>query len=124
MLTLKINRNQIIRIDVAIYNSKGPKLIGELISEGICNNDIISDNTPSQTPQPLVSLDGFYESSETRTNATIVGNGRIEVLNKNCQPIPNRYIDSLDRIFVLGIYPSLKFIEVVYPASVKCIMLI
>lgn len=105
--------------DVAIYKSKGPKLIGELIAEGICNKDISSDDTTNQTQQPSVSLDGFYESSETRTNATIVGKGRIAVLNKNCQPIPDRYIDSLDRIFVLGIYPSLKFIEVVYPASGK-----
>ncbi len=105
--------------DVEIYKAKGPKLIGELIAEGICNKDIQTDNTPSSTSQDSVSLDGFYESSETRTNATIVGNGRIAVLNKNCQPISNRYIDSLDRIFVLGIYPSFKFIEVIYPASGK-----
>ncbi|WP_283702932.1 N-acetylmuramoyl-L-alanine amidase [Clostridium perfringens] len=104
--------------DVSIYKAKGFNLIGELIAEGICNKDIKTDNIPSQT-QSSVSLDGFYESSETRTNATIVGEGRISVLNKNCEPIPNRYIDSLDRIFVLGIYPSLKFIEIVYPGSEK-----
>ena len=104
--------------DVSIYKAKGSNLIGELIAEGICNKDIKTDNIPSQT-QSSVSLDGFYESSETRTNATIVGEGRISVLNKNCEPIPNRYIDSLDRIFVLGIYPSLKFIEIVYPGSEK-----
>ncbi|HAT4350880.1 TPA: SH3 domain-containing protein [Clostridium perfringens] len=104
--------------DVSIYKAKGSNLIGELIAEGICNKDIQTDNIPSQT-QSSVSLDGFYESSETKTNATIVGEGRISVLNKNCEPIPNRYIDSLDRIFVLGIYPSLKFIEIVYPGSEK-----
>ncbi|MGU8770078.1 N-acetylmuramoyl-L-alanine amidase [Clostridium perfringens] len=104
--------------DVSIYKAKGSNLIGELIAEGICNKDIQTDNISSQT-QSSVSLDGFYESSETRTNATIVGEGRISVLNKNCEPIPNRYIDSLDRIFVLGIYPSLKFIEIVYPGSEK-----
>lgn len=104
--------------DVAIYKAKGSNLIGELIAEGICNKDIQTDNIPSQTPSS-VSLEGFYESSETRTNATIVGEGRISVLNKNCEPIPNRYVDSLDRIFVLGIYPSLKFIEIVYPGSEK-----
>lgn len=104
--------------DVSIYKAKGSNLIGELIAEGICDKDIQTDNIPSQT-QPSVSLDGFYESSETRTNATIVGEGRISVLNKNCEPIPNRYIDSLDRIFVLGIYPSLKFIEIIYPGSEK-----
>ncbi|EOU1998937.1 N-acetylmuramoyl-L-alanine amidase [Clostridium perfringens] len=104
--------------DVSIYKATGANLIGELIAEGICNKDIKTDNIPSQT-QSSVSLDGFYESSETRTNATIVGEGRISVLNKNCEPIPNRYIDSLDRIFVLGIYPSLKFIEIVYPGSEK-----
>lgn len=104
--------------DVSIYKATGANLIGELIAEGICNKDIQTDNIPSQT-QSSVSLDGFYESSETKTNATIVGEGRISVLNKNCEPIPNRYIDSLDRIFVLGIYPSLKFIEIVYPGSEK-----
>ncbi|MGU8519890.1 N-acetylmuramoyl-L-alanine amidase [Clostridium perfringens] len=104
--------------DVSIYKATGANLIGELIAVGICNKDIQTDNISSQT-QSSVSLDGFYESSETRTNATIVGEGRISVLNKNCEPIPNRYIDSLDRIFVLGIYPSLKFIEIVYPGSEK-----
>ena len=104
--------------DVSIYKAKGSNLIGELIAEGICDKDIQTDNIPSQI-QPSVLLDGFYVSSETRTNATIVGEGRISVLNKNCEPIPNRYIDSLDRIFVLGIYPSLKFIEIVYPGSEK-----
>lgn len=66
-----------------------------------------------------ISLDGFYESSETRVNATIVGKEDIKVLNSKCEVIPNRCISSLDRIFVLGIYPSSKFIEVVYPAGRK-----
>ncbi|PWX63747.1 N-acetylmuramoyl-L-alanine amidase, partial [Clostridium perfringens] len=51
--------------DVSIYKATGANLIGELIAEGICNKDIQTDNIPSQT-QSSVSLDGFYESSETR----------------------------------------------------------
>lgn len=62
---------------------------------------------------------GFYESDITRTNATIVGEGNIQVLDNKCNPIQGRYISSLDRIFVLGIYPSSKFIEVIYPGGSK-----
>lgn len=60
---------------------------------------------------------GFYESNEKRTNATIVGSGNIEVLNNKGEKVNNRYISSLDRIFVLGVYPSSKIIEVVYPGK-------
>ena len=104
--------------DVSIYKATGANLIGKLIAEGICNKDIKTDNIPSQT-QSSVSLDGFYESSETRTNATIVGLGDIEVLNDRCEVIKGRYISSLDRIYVLGIYPSSNFIEVIYPGRDK-----
>ncbi|WP_206762629.1 N-acetylmuramoyl-L-alanine amidase [Clostridium perfringens] len=62
---------------------------------------------------------GFYESDITRTNATIVGKGNIQVLDDKCNPIEGRYISSLDKIFVLGIYPSSKFIEVIYPGGDK-----
>ncbi|EGT4140930.1 N-acetylmuramoyl-L-alanine amidase [Clostridium perfringens] len=65
----------------------------------------------------IVSDNGFYRSDEERTNATIVGEGNIEVLDKNCKVIENRYISSLDRVFVLGIYPASKYIEVIYPAG-------
>ncbi|MGU8434344.1 N-acetylmuramoyl-L-alanine amidase [Clostridium perfringens] len=65
----------------------------------------------------IVSDNGFYRSDEERTNATIVGEGNIEVLDKNCKVIENRYIFSLDRVFVLGIYPASKYIEIIYPAG-------
>lgn len=65
----------------------------------------------------IVSDNGFYRSDEERTNATIVGEGNIEVLDKNCKVIENRYISSLDRVFVLGIYPASKYIEIIYPAG-------
>ncbi|MDC4245495.1 N-acetylmuramoyl-L-alanine amidase [Clostridium perfringens] len=61
----------------------------------------------------------FYESDITKTNATIVGEGNIQVLDDKCNPIEGRYISSLDKIFVLGIYPSSKFIEVIYPSGDK-----
>ena len=63
--------------------------------------------------------DGFYESSETRTNATIVGNGSIQVLDKDCNVISNRYISSGDKVFILGIYPSRNYVELVYPGKSK-----
>ena len=77
-----------------------------------------SKDSSSQTPTNT-SYKGFYESSETRTNATLVGEGSIKVLDEDCNPIPGRCIDSLDNLFVLGIYPSRKFIEVIYPAGDK-----
>lgn len=77
-----------------------------------------SKDSSSQTPANT-SYKGFYESSETRTNATLVGEGSIKVLDEDCNPIPGRCIDSLDNLFVLGIYPYRKFIEVIYPAGDK-----
>ncbi|MDM0533167.1 N-acetylmuramoyl-L-alanine amidase [Clostridium perfringens] len=65
------------------------------------------------------STNGFYESDIKKTNATIVGLGDIEVLNDKCEVIRDRYISSLDRIYVLGIYPSRNFIEVIYPGKDK-----
>lgn len=77
-----------------------------------------SKNTSNQTQTPAnTSYKGFYESSETRTNATLVGEGSIKVLDGNCNHVSGRWIDSLDRLFVVGIYPSRNFIEVVYPAK-------
>ncbi|WFB45987.1 N-acetylmuramoyl-L-alanine amidase [Clostridium perfringens] len=75
-----------------------------------------SKDSSSQTPTNT-SYKGFYESSETRTNATLVGEGSIKVLDEECNHLSGRWIDSLDRLFVIGIYPSRKFIEVVYPAG-------
>lgn len=103
--------------DVSIYKAKGPKLIGELIAEGICNKEISGGSTPSIPADN--NPKGFYESNETRTNATLVGEGSIEVLDEDCKPVPGRFIDSLDNLFVLGIYPSRNFIEVVYPGKNK-----
>ncbi len=77
-----------------------------------------SKDSSSQTPANT-SYKGFYESSETRTNATLVGEGSIKVLDEECNHLSGRWIDSLDRLFVIGIYPSRKFIEVVYPAGDK-----
>lgn len=78
-----------------------------------------SKDSSNQTQTSDTFYKGFYESNETRTNATLVGEGSIKVLDEDCNPIPGRYIDSLDNLFVLGIYPSRKFIEVVYPAGDK-----
>lgn len=79
-----------------------------------------SKDSSSQTQTPAnTSYKGFYESSETRTNATLVGEGSIKVIDEDCNLISGRYIDSLDRLFVIGIYPSKNFIEVVYPAGDK-----
>ena len=59
--------------------------------------------------------------SDDRTNAVIVGSGSVKVCNKYGQAVPNKYIDSLDRIFVDGVYPSRDIIEVIYPSgSKKC----
>lgn len=102
--------------DVRIYKEKGSDLIGKLIAEGISGTSIqtISDNSSSESCN-----EGFYESNITSTNATLVGKGSLQVIDKKCNAIKGRYIDSLDRIFVLGIYPSYKFIEVVYPSGNK-----
>lgn len=75
-----------------------------------------SKDSSSQTPTNT-SYKGFYESSETRTNATLVGEGSIKVLDEDCNHVDGRWIDSLDRLFVIGIYPSYGYIEVVYPAG-------
>ena len=77
-----------------------------------------SKDSSSQT-QANTSYKGFYESNETRTNATLVGEGSIKVLDEECNHVSGRWIDSLDRLFIIGIYPSRKFIEVVYPAGDK-----
>ncbi|EOT2968647.1 N-acetylmuramoyl-L-alanine amidase [Clostridium perfringens] len=105
------------------------KAIGRAIAYGILktlginfspNNSAVSNgSTSSSNTSPQVSHKGFYESSETRTNATLVGEGSIKVLDEDCNPIPGRCIDSLDNLFILGIYPSRKFIEVIYPAGDK-----
>ncbi|MDK0716673.1 N-acetylmuramoyl-L-alanine amidase [Clostridium perfringens] len=76
-----------------------------------------SKDSSSQTQTPANTYKGFYESNETRTNATLVGEGSIKVLDEECNHVSGRWIDSLDRLFVIGIYPSRKFIEVVYPAG-------
>ncbi len=79
-----------------------------------------SKNTSNQAQTPAnTSYKGFYESIETRTNATITGSGSISVLDENCNVIPNRYIDSGDKVFVLGIYPSRGYVELVYPGKRK-----
>lgn len=105
------------------------KAMGRAIAYGILktlginfspnNSSSSNGSTSSSNTSPQVSHKGFYESNETRTNATLVGEGSIKVLDEECNPIPGRYIDSLDRLFVIGIYPSRKFIEVVYPAGDK-----
>lgn len=66
---------------------------------------------------PVENKNGFYETDEERTNATLVGEGSIKVLDKDCNHVAGRWIDSLDRLFVIGIYPSYGYIEVVYPAG-------
>ncbi|MDK0668826.1 N-acetylmuramoyl-L-alanine amidase [Clostridium perfringens] len=68
-------------------------------------------------PTPVENKNGFYETDEERTNATLVGEGSIKVLDKDCNHVDGRWIDSLDRLFVIGIYPSYGYIEVVYPAG-------
>lgn len=102
--------------DVKIYNEKGYDLIGKLIAEGVSNSKLESTNN-NKPEAPQVDYKGFYESTEKRTNATLVGSGSIKVLDENGNTIPNRYIDSLDKVFVLGIYPSKKHIELIYPAG-------
>lgn len=109
--------------DASIYNKKGANYIGRLIAEGICNKNLTdteANHVPSIEPsKPAVDMEGVYDSNETRTNATIVGSGKVSVCNKNGQVIPGKYIDSLDRIWVEAVYPSIDAIEVVYPAGDK-----
>ena len=107
--------------DVRIYREKGYDLIGKLIAEGISNTNIKSFQTINSKENVCqnANYSGFYESDITKTNATIVGEGNIQVLDDKCNPIEGRYISSLDKIFVLGIYPSGKFIEVIYPGGSK-----
>lgn len=102
------------------------KAMGRAIAYGILktlginfspNNSAVSNGSASSSnTSPQVSHKGFYESNETRTNATLVGEGSIKVLDEECNHVSGRWIDSLDRLFVVGIYPSRNFIEVVYPA--------
>lgn len=68
-------------------------------------------------PTPVENKNGFYETDEERTNATLVGEGSIKVLDKDCNHVDGRWIDSLDRLFVIGIYPSYGYIEVIYPSG-------
>ncbi|MDU3843683.1 MAG: N-acetylmuramoyl-L-alanine amidase [Clostridium perfringens] len=65
----------------------------------------------------IVSDNSFYISNEERENATIVGEGDIEVLDEKGNVIQGRHISSLDRVFVLGIYPSRNHIELIYPGK-------
>lgn len=74
-------------------------------------------NSDVSISAPIENKNGFYETDEERTNATLVGEGSIKVLDKDCNHIDGRWIDSLDRLFVIGIYPSYGYIEVVYPAG-------
>ena len=106
--------------DVRIYKNKGADLIGKLIAEGIsCSNIQQNKSDNEEETESNINYSGFYESDIIKTNATIVGEGNIQVLDNKCNPIQGRYISSLDRIFVLGIYPSSKFIEVIYPGGSK-----
>lgn len=105
--------------DVRIYKNKGSDLIGKLIAEGISCSNIQQNKSDNEETATNINYSGFYESDITKTNATIVGEGNIQVLDDKCNPIQGRYISSLDKIFVLGIYPSSKFIEVIYPGGDK-----
>ncbi|NGU31008.1 SH3 domain-containing protein [Clostridium perfringens] len=105
--------------DVRIYKNKGADLIGKLIAEGISCSNIQQNKSDNEETATNINYSGFYESDITKTNATIVGEGNIQVLDDKCNPIEGRYISSLDKIFVLGIYPSGKFIEVIYPGGSK-----
>ena len=106
--------------DVRIYKNKGADLIGKLIAEGIsCSNIQQNKLDNEEETASNINYSGFYESDITKTNATIVGEGNIQVLDDRCNPIQGRFISSLDKVFVLGIYPSSKFIEVIYPGGDK-----
>ncbi|MDM0478643.1 N-acetylmuramoyl-L-alanine amidase [Clostridium perfringens] len=97
------------------------KAMGRAIAYGILKTLGIkfSPSNSSNNSSNQTSYKGFYESSETRTNAAITGSGSISVLDENCNAIPNRYIDSGDKVFVLGIYPSRGYVELVYPGKSK-----
>ncbi|HII4494833.1 TPA: N-acetylmuramoyl-L-alanine amidase [Clostridium perfringens] len=101
------------------YDASRKNCPRRILANGYWNTFLERVNS-SQTQTPAnTSYKGFYESSETRTNATLVGEGSIKVLDEDCNPIPGICIYSLDNLFVLGIYPSRKFIEVIYPAGDK-----
>lgn len=98
------------------------KAMGRAIAYGILKTlgiNFSPNNSSNSNNSSQVNYKGFYETDEKRTNATIVGSGNIEVLDKDKKVIHNRYIESLDNVFVLGIYPSHGFIEIVYPSGKK-----
>lgn len=102
------------------YDASRKNCPRKILSNGYWNTfleRVNSKDSSSQTQTPANTYKGFYESNETRTNATLVGEGSIKVLDEECNHVSGRWIDSLDRLFVIGIYPSRKFIEVVYPAG-------
>lgn len=103
------------------YDASRKNCPRRILANGYWNTFLerVNSKDSSNQTQANTSYKGFYESNETRTNATLVGEGSIKVLDEYCNPIPGRCIDSLDNLFVLGIYPSRKFIEVIYPAGDK-----
>ncbi|MGU8337167.1 N-acetylmuramoyl-L-alanine amidase [Clostridium perfringens] len=98
------------------YDASRKNCPRKIIANGYWNTFLERVNSKDNSTQ---DSKGFYESSETRTNATITGSGSISVLDENCNAIPNRYIDSGDKVFVLGIYPSRGYVELVYPGKSK-----
>ncbi|APQ41998.1 endolysin [Clostridium phage Clo-PEP-1] len=102
------------------YDASRKNCPRRMIANGYWNTFLERVNSGESSSSPIINNPkGFYESNETRTNATLVGEGSIEVLDEDCKPVPGRFIDSLDNLFVLGIYPSRNFIEVVYPGKDK-----
>lgn len=102
------------------YDASRKNCPRRMIANGYWNTFLERVNSGESSSSPVINNPkGFYESNETRTNATLVGEGSIEVLDEDCKPVPGRFIDSLDNLFVLGIYPSRNFIEVVYPGKDK-----
>lgn len=99
------------------YDASRKNCPRRILANGYWNTFLERVNSKDSSSQ--TQYKGFYESSETRTNATLVGEGSIKVLDKDCNHVDGRWIDSLDRLFVIGIYPSRKFIEVIYPAGDK-----
>ena len=100
------------------YDASRKNCPRRMIANGYWNTFLERVNSGESSSSPVINNPkGFYESNETRTNATLVGEGSIEVLDEDCKPVPGRFIDSLDNLFVLGIYPSRNFIEVVYPGK-------
>ncbi|PWX17725.1 hypothetical protein CYK65_14215 [Clostridium perfringens] len=97
------------------YDASRKNCPRRILANGYWNTFLERVNSKDSSSQ--TQYKGFYESSETRTNATLVGEGSIKVLDKDCNHVDGRWIDSLDRLFVIGIYPSYGYIEVVYPAG-------